>query len=255
MMAGRLDGRVAIVAGGATGIGAATAKRLASEGASVVIGDINIEFAGKVAAEIGADGGVATAVYCDIGDEASVAAMVKAAVDHYGGLDLIHINAADLSIIGQDLDVLAVSMAIFDRTIEINLRGHVLCTRLALPEMLKRGGGVIVYTSSGAAYDPEPTRVSYAVSKAGLHALMRHVAKRWGKDGIRANVVAPGLVLSETAKAHVDETLMAKFLAAVAGPRLGKPEDLAATVAFLMSPDGEWINGQVISVDGGTTMR
>jgi len=151
--------------------------------------------------------------------------------------------------------VLAVSMAIFDRTIEINLRGHVLCTRLALPELLKRGGGVIVYTSSGAAYDPEPTRVSYAVSKAGLHALMRHVAKRWGKDGIRANVVAPGLVLSETAKANVDEALLAKFLAAVPGPRLGKPEDLAATVAFLMSPDGEWINGQVISVDGGTTMR
>jgi len=254
-MVRRLEGKVAIVAGGATGIGAASARRLGAEGAAVVIGDVNDEGARMVAADIAGQGGKARAVRCDIGQESSVAAMVKAAVDAYGGLDLVHVNAADLSIIGQDLDVLAVSMAIFDRTIEIDLRGHVLCTRHALPELLKRGGGAIVYTSSGAAYDAEPTRVSYAVAKAGLHALMRHVAKRWGSDGIRANVVAPGLVLTETAKANLNAAQLAAFLQLVPGTRLGKPEDLAATVAFLMSPDGEWVNGQVISVDGGTTMR
>jgi NAD(P)-dependent dehydrogenase (short-subunit alcohol dehydrogenase family) len=251
----RLEGKVAIVAGGATGIGAATARRLAAEGASVVIGDINLDQARVVAADIERQGAAALAVRCDIGDEAAVAALIKAAVETHGGLDLIHVNAADLSIIGQDLDVLAVSMAIFDRTIEIDLRGHVLCTRYALPELLKRGGGAIVYTSSGAAHNAEPTRVSYAVAKAGLHALMRHVATRWGREGIRANVVAPGLVLSETALANLSEEQLAGQLAEAPTTRLGKPEDLAATVAFLMSADGEWINGQVVSVDGGRTMR
>jgi NAD(P)-dependent dehydrogenase (short-subunit alcohol dehydrogenase family) len=247
----RLEGKIAIVAGGATGIGASTAERLASEGAAVMIGDINRELAEATAARIVAAGGKAASVHCDIADEASVAAMVTATVDRHGGLDFIHINAADLSIIGQDLDVLAVSMEIFDRTIAVDLRGHVLCTRHALPELLKRGGGAIVYTTSGAAFIGEPTRVSYAVAKNGLHALMRHVASRWGKEGIRANAVSPGLVLSETAQAHMSADLLASNLAEARSARLGKPSDIAGAVAFLASDDGEWVNGQVMVVDGG----
>jgi NAD(P)-dependent dehydrogenase (short-subunit alcohol dehydrogenase family) len=216
-----------------------------------MIGDINRHLAEATAARIAAAGGSAASTYCDIGDDASVAALVKATVDRYGGLDLIHINAADLSIIGQDLDVLDVSMEIFDRTIAIDLRGHVLCTRHALPEMLKRGGGAIVYTTSGAAFIGEPTRVSYAVAKNGLHALMRHVAARWGKEGIRANAVSPGLVMSETALANLSAEQQASQLADTHSPRLGKPSDLANAVAFLMSDDGEWVNGQVLVVDGG----
>jgi NAD(P)-dependent dehydrogenase (short-subunit alcohol dehydrogenase family) len=247
----RLVGKIAIVAGGATGIGAATAERLASEGAALMVADIKADLAEATAARIVAAGGTATGIHCDIGDDASVAAMVKATVDRYGGLDLIHINAADLSIIAQDVDVLAVSMEIFDRTIAIDLRGHVLCTRHALPELLKRGGGAIVYTTSGAAFIGEPTRVSYAVAKNGLHALMRHVAARWGKEGIRANAVSPGLVLSETALAHLSQEQQASQLADAYSTRLGKPSDLAGAVAFLMSDDGEWVNGQVLVVDGG----
>src|SRR5215469_8730865 len=114
MHMGRLEGKIVIVAGGATGIGAATAERLASEGAAVMVGDINMAEAEATAARIAAAGGKAAAIHCDIADEASVAAMVKATVDRHGGFDAIHINAADLSIIGQDLDVLAVSMEIFD---------------------------------------------------------------------------------------------------------------------------------------------
>ena len=247
----RLEGKVTIVAGGATGIGAGTAERLASEGAAVMVADINAELAGATAGRIVAVGGAATAMRCDISDEASVAAMVKATVERYGGLDAIHINAADLSIIGQDLDVLAVSMEIFDRTIAVDLRGHVLCTRHALPELLKHGGGAIVYTTSGAAFIGEPTRVSYAVAKNGLHALMRHVAARWGKEGIRANAVSPGLVLSETAQANLSAEQLASQLADAHATRLGKPADIAAAVAFLVSGDGEWVNGQVLVVDGG----
>jgi NAD(P)-dependent dehydrogenase (short-subunit alcohol dehydrogenase family) len=247
----RLAGKIVIVAGGATGIGAATAERLASEGAAVMVADIKADLAEATAARIVAAGGKAAGIHCDIGDDSSVAAMVKATVERYGGFDAIHINAADLSIIGQDVDVLAVSMEIFDRTIAIDLRGHVLCTRHALPELLKRGGGAIVYTTSGAAFIGEPTRVSYAVAKNGLHALMRHVAARWGKEGIRANAVSPGLVLSETAQAHLGTEQLASQLADAHSTRLGKPADIAGAVAFLVSDDGEWVNGQVLVVDGG----
>jgi NAD(P)-dependent dehydrogenase (short-subunit alcohol dehydrogenase family) len=216
-----------------------------------MVGDINMADAQAIAARIKAAGGRAAPIHCDIADDASVAAMVKATVELYGGLDAIHINAADLSIIGQDLDVLAVSMDIFDRTIAVDLRGHVLCTRHALPELLRRGGGAIVYTTSGAAFIGEPTRVSYAVAKNGLHALMRHVAARFGKEGVRANAVSPGLVLSETAQANLSAEQLASQLADAHTTRLGKPADIAAAVAYLMSADAEWVNGQVLVVDGG----
>jgi len=252
---GRLSGKVAVVAGGATGIGAATAEQLAAEGAAVVVADIKDELARGVAARIAGNGGDAIGVHCDIGDDRSVADMVAAAVERYGGFDMIHINAADLSIIPQDLDVLAISMEIFDRSIAIDLRGHVLCTRHALPVLLKRGGGAIVYTTSGAALAGEPTRIGYAAAKAGVNALMRHVASRWGKEGIRANAVSPGMVLSETALATLNSAQLDAHLKWARSPRLGKPGDIAGAVAFLMSPEGEWINGQVIFVDGGASFH
>lgn len=251
----RLTGKVAIVVGGATGIGAATAERLAAEGATILVADIKSDQAEGTAARIVAQGGKATGVHCNISDEASVAGMIATAAHQYGGFDHIHINAADLSIIGQDLDVLEISMDIFDRTIAVDLRGHVLCTRHALPVLLKRGGGAIVYTSSGASYIGEPTRVAYGAAKAGVNALMRHVAARWGKEKIRANAVSPGLVLSETALANLSLEQQASQLADAQSYRLGKPQDIAAMVALLMSDDGEWINGQLITVDGGRTMR
>jgi NAD(P)-dependent dehydrogenase (short-subunit alcohol dehydrogenase family) len=112
-----------------------------------------------------------------------------------------------------------------------------------------------VYTSSGAAFVGEAERLSYAVSKAGINALMRHVASRWGRQGIRSNAIAPGLVMTEGAMVHMDEQARAAMLAIGRSTRLGEPGDIAAMVAMLMSDDGEWINGQVISVDGGITMR
>lgn len=120
--------------------------------------------------------------------------------------------------------------------------------------MLKRGGGSIVYTSSGAAFFSDVTRVAYAVSKAGLHALLRHVALRWGKEGVRANAVAPGLVITP-ASAGVPEEELAAILERSSSTRLGKPDDIAAMVAMLFSEDGAWINGQAIGVDGGYYMR
>ncbi|HEU4325316.1 MAG TPA: SDR family oxidoreductase, partial [Roseiflexaceae bacterium] len=224
------------------------------EGARVVVGDINVENADRVARQIGEAGGQAISVQFDISDDASVAALIAAAVETYGGLDLLHANAADLSIVFQDLDALTVPLEIFDRTIAVNLRGHLLCTRHALPALLKRGGGAIVYTSSAAAFLGEQEQVSYSVGKSGLNALMRNVASRWGKQGIRANALAPGVVLTEMA-AYLPEEIKRAYLERTRSPRLGTPADIAALVAFLASDDGAWINGQVLSIDGGLLLR
>lgn len=250
-----LKDKVFIIAGGGSGIGAATAQRLAEEGGAVVVGDLHQENARQIAAEIIAGGGKALAVQFDITDEASVRALIAAAIEGFGGLDGMHVNAADLEAILSDTDAMSVSLEIFERTLAVNLRGHLLCTRHALPELLKRGGGSLVYTSSGAAFMGEPQRLSYAVSKNGLHGLMRHVATRWGKQGVRANAVAPGLVMTDAVRHGMSEQECRGVLNITRSARLGEPRDIASAVAFLLSSDAEWINGQVLSVDGGVTMR
>jgi NAD(P)-dependent dehydrogenase (short-subunit alcohol dehydrogenase family) len=249
-----LTGKVVVVAGGAGGIGTATSIRLAEEGAAVVVGDVDADAARAVAVQITEAGGRAVDIAFDITDEDAVMRLIATAVDEFGGLDLLHCNAAalDPETILQDTDVETVSLDIFDRTIAVNLRGHVLCTRHALPQLVERGGGAIVYTASAAAFVGEPERPSYAIAKSGLTALTRHVASRWGKEGIRANAVAPGLILTPAVRAG---TMADRVLARVPHTRLGEPADIAAAVAFLMSDDAAWINGQVLSVDGGSTMR
>jgi NAD(P)-dependent dehydrogenase (short-subunit alcohol dehydrogenase family) len=251
----RLTGKAIVVAGAGSGLGAVTAARLAQEGAKIIAADLLKASAEKVAQKIVAQGGEAIGLQFDIADDASVSRMVAAASAAFGGLDGIHVNAANMKAILSDTDAVGVPLDIFDATIAVNLRGHLLCTRHAVPELLKRGGGSIVYTSSASAFAAEITRVAYGISKSGLHALMRHVASRWGKEGIRANAIAPGLVITEELAPHFPEEVSAEFMRNTRGPRLGKSEDIAAMVAMLMSADGEWITGQVLSVDGGQTVR
>lgn len=253
----RLEDKALIVVGAGTGIGAATARRLAAEGARVCVADINLPAAEAVAAEITSLGREAFAVAVDIADEASVNTAIGTAVARLGGLDGAHINAADLRVIFQDSDALTVDMEVFDRTLTVNLRGHLLCTRAVLPHLLKRRSGAIVYTSSTAAYDAESVRPAYAMSKSGLNALMRHVASRWGRDGITANCVAPGFVITAEMEAggQVPKDFLDYAKAKTASTRLGQSEDIAAMVAMLLSEDGRWINGQVCNVNGGSLMR
>lgn len=241
-----------IIAGGGSGIGMATAERLAQEGARVVVGDIDGAAATAVAERIG-NGAVGVAF--DIADDASVGNLVATAVREFGGLDGILVNAADMRVIFADTDAVDIALDVFDRTIAVNLRGHLLCTRHAIPELLKRGGGAIVYMSSAAAFVGEPMRVAYGMSKSGLNALMRHVASRWGRDNIRANSIAPGFVLTEKTRGTIPQEFLDMALAANRSPRHGEPMDIAAMATLLLSDDGGWINGQAISVDGGSTMR
>jgi NAD(P)-dependent dehydrogenase (short-subunit alcohol dehydrogenase family) len=260
-----LKDKVIVVAGGATGIGAASATRLAAEGARIVIGDLNFACAEKTAIAIEAAGGTAVAYQYDASVEDTVRDLIAFAVSVFGGLDGLHNNAADLSaaIITNDADAVTTPLDVWNRTLTVNLTGYLLGIRYAVPELLKRGGGAIVNTSSGAAFCGEDIRVSYGVSKAGIGALTRHVASAYGKQGIRCNAVAPGYVPLESMKKLTAETfdvdaeaIMDELLnTAVRAPRLGKPEDVAAMVAFLLSDDGEWITGQVYGVDGGWILR
>jgi NAD(P)-dependent dehydrogenase (short-subunit alcohol dehydrogenase family) len=221
-----------------------------------VVADIDVAAAAQVAQGISSGAGTAVPLAFDIADEDSVGKLFEEVSRAFGGVDLLHNVAADLSpgTIGRDSDLLDVDLAVWDRTLHVDLRGYVLTMRAAIPIMLARGGGAIVNTSSTAAFLGEATRPAYGAAKAGINAISRHVANRWGREGIRCNVVAPGLVLTETATEAVLDVL-AKRLGRNPSGLLGTPDDIAAAVAYLLSSDAGFINGQVISVDGGITMR
>ena len=142
-----------------------------------------------------------------------------------------------------------------DMTLEINLKGMARATRHALPRLLRRGGGAMIYSSSAAATMGDVERPCYAMAKAGIGALVRHVANRWGREGVRANAILPGYIMTPAILQTLPETMAEDMRRKTPAPRLGRGEDIAAMVAMLSSGDGEWINGQTISVDGGLTMR
>lgn len=255
-MLGRMNDRALIVVGAGTGIGAATVERLCAEGARVCVADVNLGAAQGVAGRMTAAGHEAHAIEVDITDEDAVNACFADAIAKLGRLDGAHINAADLRTIFADSDALLLDLATYDRTMDVNLRGHLLCTRAALPHLLQSEHGAIVYTSSGASVAGEPERPSYAASKSGLNALMRHVASKWGKQGLTANCVAPGFVMTPEmiAAGSVPPEWIDHSIAHTRSTRLGKVEDIAAMVALLLSEDGRWINGQVIHVNGGALL-
>lgn len=251
----RLKGKVIVVAG-AGGIGNELARRFAREGAAVVLGDLDAAIARDVAGEIVAGGGQALAMALDGADDGSIRALVDGAVRAFGGLDGFHANFASFADGASPDDVIDMDMAVWDEVMAINARGYVLCTRHAVPAMLERGGGSMVYTSSGAVYLGEEMRLAYAMSKASLHALARHVARRFGPRGIRANVIAPGVIAHERFAAVIPAEVQDAFReATLLKTRLGRSEDIAAMAALLMADEGSYVTGQVLNVDGGNTMR
>ena len=251
----RLEGKTILVAGGG-GIGGGLARRFASEGANVVLGDVELEKAKKVADEIVAAGGSAVTTHLDGSDEASASAAVTLASETFGGLDGMHANFANFIEQDDSVGLLELPMADFDETMRVNLRGYLVCSRAAIPALLERGGGSVIYTSSPAACKGEPIRLAYAVAKAGVEAIMRHVANRYGAQGIRPNCIAPGTTLHEKVEAQLDEPTKDWLRdLAILKSRFGRPEDIAAIAALLMADEGSYITGQVIGVDGGIVMR
>ena len=248
-----LKDKVCIVAGGARGIGAATAKRLCEEGAKVVIGDVLLDLAQKTAESINSEGGQAIAMYLDGTDINSQKEIVNRAIETFGKLDVYHSNLAGGT--QGDTDVLSIAEDAVDKSFAINTKSHLLATQVALPKLLENGRGSLIYTSSGAASGGNPNQPAYAMTKNAIHALARHVASKWGRSGIRANVICPGLIMTEAVSIHLDEKMIEGMQKRTPSDRLGQPEDIAAIAAFLASDDSGFVNGQVWHVNGGTQMR
>jgi NAD(P)-dependent dehydrogenase (short-subunit alcohol dehydrogenase family) len=252
-----LQGKAFIVAGGATGIGAGTARRLAAEGAAVAVGDVNIGGAKQTVEQITDAGGSAIAVEFDLADEDSIAQLVDTTIAEFGGIRGLHNVGADLSEgnLGRDTTILDTPSEVWNRTLEVNLLGYVRTIRAVLPHLLEQGGGAIVNTSSGGSLGTDPMHVAYNVAKAGVNQLTRHVANNYGAKGIRSNAVMPGLVMGETQERQNDQQMQQMFLMAAKVTRLGTPADLAAVTAFLLSDEAEWINGQTWYIGGASHMR
>jgi NAD(P)-dependent dehydrogenase (short-subunit alcohol dehydrogenase family) len=248
---GRFDDKVIIVAGGGAGTGEATALRLASEGATVVVGDIRLARAEAVVDRILSAGGTARAVHFDMGDDASIRALVATGFDAYGRIDGLHNIAGNPTAQAGDKDVTATDDETWNAQFNSHLLGYARSCRAAIPYMLRNGGGSIINTSSASCRSAAPVRVAYSAVKSGVETMTRSIASAWGKQGIRCNAIAYGVVLTENAKAELPPSFIAEALEHTWSPRLGDPEDIAAAAAFLLSDESSWINGQVLDVNGG----
>lgn len=250
-------GKRVLVAGAATGIGAATARHLGENGARLHLGDINTEGVAATAKAVVDAGGEATSTWFDLHDRDSIQGLVAGAVEALGGLDAIVNVAADFAptTVLADVALDRMDPAVWDRTFAANLTGYALLIKHALEPLTAAGGGAIVNTSSGIATVGEPDRPAYAASKAGINALTRHVAVTYGARGIRANAVAPGLVLSESVEANLTDEFKQLALMGVPLGRHGQPADLAHVIGFLVSDESSWVTGQVLNVNGGSHRR
>jgi NAD(P)-dependent dehydrogenase (short-subunit alcohol dehydrogenase family) len=246
-----LDGKVAIVTGGAGGIGSATCGVLAERGARVVVADIDLARAEAVASTL-AD---AIAIKVDLASETEIAALFEVTLARYGQLDIIDNNAALLSpeIAQADGNISGMSTDIWDRIFAVNARGTMLCCREALKIMEKQGSGVIINTASNLALQGNVIQAAYSASKAAVLQLTRSIATSHGKRGIRCNSVLPGLTASKAALEHLPQRLREIVEEETLTPYLGDPMDIAHAVAFLASDEARYITGQMLVVDGGTS--
>jgi 2-hydroxycyclohexanecarboxyl-CoA dehydrogenase len=244
----RLDGSIALVTGGASGIGAATARRLAAEGARVAIADIDLEGARAVASEIGGVG-----VEMDVADHASVRMGVAAAVEHFGAPDILVNNA------GTDRFAFFVNTdeETWDFVLGVNLRGTIAVTHAILPSMQRTGHGAIVNVASEAGRVGSQGSAIYSAAKAGVIGLTRALARESARFGVRVNAVAPGpidtplLNAAETQHGEIGARLRQGMIDATAMRRIGTPDEVAAAIAFLAGSDASYITGQTINVSGG----
>ena len=255
-MAGRLDGRVAIITGGGHGIGKAYAMRLAAEGAKVVIAELDGKAATAVAAELVALGHQAIAVQTDVANEVSVKNMAQQAVAQFGRIDVLVNNAAIFATVPMSRSPFdQISVDEWDRMMSVNVKGTWLASRAVVPQMRQQGYGKIINVSSGTALKGSPSRIHYVTSKAGILGFTKTLANEVGKDGICVNCVAPGSTLSEE---NPDDDIL-KMRAQAANTRALKrvqtPEDLTGAVVFFASADSDFITGQTLVVDGGSCMH
>jgi 3-oxoacyl-[acyl-carrier protein] reductase len=244
----RLEGRVAIVTGGGRGLGAAYARRLADEGAAVVVADLDLGAAGEVAARLERG----RAVRADVSSAGDVRTMASATLDAFGRIDVLVNNAGGALVAAAPFDEMP--EADWDLVVDVNLKGQWLCTRSVFPAMRSQGWGKVINVSSNGAHRGHPPGLApYAAAKAGVIGLTRALARELGPYNITVNAITPGLVKVPGMEARVPD-LKQRLAATMALQQLKRPataEDLAGAVAFLASSDSDFMTGQVINVDGG----
>lgn len=247
---GRLDGRVALITGGANGIGKACAQRFVAEGAQVVIADVAREAGEAAARELGAN---ARFIACDVGSKAEVDAMVAATVAAFGALDVLVNNAAVI----KAADFLDISEADFDAVLRVNLKGAFLVAQACARQMVAQANagrkpGAVVNMSSVNAVFAIANQVPYTLSKGALNQLTKVMALALAPYGIRANAIGPGSIMTDILKVVMnDEAAKARILSRTPLGRIGEPSEIAAIAAFLASDDASYITGQTVYADGG----
>ena len=245
----RLSGKVAAITGGARGIGHATAVKFAAEGARVAVCDINPDLMRQTLAAIRDSGGEAEGYPVDVTNKAQIAAMVASVMDRWGRIDCVVNNAG----IVMDAQLKSMTDDQFDKVIDINLKGVYHCTRAVVDIMLAQQSGVILTTSSIVGLYGNFGQTNYAASKFAVIGMTKTWAKELGRKGIRANVVCPGFVATPILK-QMPAQVLSDMAKKVPCGRLGLPEEVANVFAFLASDEASYINGAVISVDGGMTL-
>lgn len=249
-----LSGKVAVITGAADtqGQGFASASFLAECGASVVLGDIRKGDVLDRAAELTERGFKAVAAGCDVREEEQVKALIRLAIDTFGGVDVLHAQAADLAVLADpgDPELAEVTVDGWRLQFETIVLGTLLACKHAIPAMLERGGGSIICTSSVSGTMGEPNLTVYAAAKAGVNQLVRSISSQYGHRGVRANAIAPGLILSAPGIA-LGQDLIDQYARHSDTGFVGGPSDTAHVVAFLASDLSRLITGEVIRVDGG----
>lgn len=255
----RFEGQVAIITGGALGIGGATARKLASEGASIFIADIDDEAAAANVERIEQAGGTAAASHVDVSQGGDIARMVNEAVDRYGRLDILVQNAFGV-VAGESRihgSAITVEEEDWDYGFDVLLKALYLGAKHAVPHMRAVGGGNIINLASVHSLLQEPGMLVYEAAKAGVVGMTRQLATEFGPDGIRVNAIAPGHIVSEGLAKIWEENPDGLAFYAEQYPvrRTGTPDDIANGIAFLCSDDASFITGHTLAIDGGLTVQ
>lgn len=245
----RLNNQVAIITGGANGIGYAAVERFAQEGARVIMADYDESTGMKAAEELREKGHDVTFVQVDVADRESVQNMVAQAVEIYGGIDILVNNAG----ITRDAMLAKMEIADFQRVLDVNLTGVFNCTQSVLPHLIEKGKGKIINTSSVSGVYGNVGQTNYAASKAAVVGMTKSWAKELGRKGINVNAVAPGFTLTAMVEKMPDK-IIDQMKSIVALQRLAVPKDIANAYLFLASSDSDYVHGHVLHVDGGIMM-